>query len=105
MVEWGLGIMMQLGRETHLARRKHKPLIDNGWTITTTVVAPSGRHLEPGTEIRISGQRGRFRFYRYVDTGTAQWIDVFDKDRKCRSFRLDRVTTVHRTTRMRGAAA
>ena len=100
-----MGVRHQQGRETQLARRKHKPLIDNGWTITTTVVAPSGRHLEPGTEIRISGQRGRFRFYRYVDTGTAQWIDVFDKDRKCRSFRLDRVTTVHRTTRMRGAAA
>lgn len=85
-------------------RRKYKPMLDNGWTITTTVTAPSGRRLEPGTEVRISGERGRFRFDRYVDTGTAQWIDVIDRDRKRRSFRLDRVATVHRITRMRGAA-
>lgn len=87
-----------------MRKRKYKPLRDNGWTITTTVIAPSGRHLTPGTELKITGQRGRFRFLRYVDTGKAQWIEVIDRDRKCRFFRLDRVRTVHRTTRMRGAA-
>ena len=86
-------------------RRRRKPRPSpHGWTITTTVIAPSGRHLTPGTEIKVTGERGRFRFARYVDTGTAQWIEVFDRDRKCRFFRLDRVRTVHRTTRMRGAA-
>jgi len=86
-------------------RRKRKPRPSpHGWTITETVIAPSGRHLTPGIELKIRGERGRFRFARYVDTGKAQWIEVFDRDRKCRFFRLDRVRTVHRTTRMRGAA-
>lgn len=101
MVQWGCSHTPKGGP---LAKRKYKPQINHGWTISNTVVAPSGRHLTPGTELKIEGQRGRFRFRQYVDTGKAQWIDVFDKDGRCRSFRLDRVRTVHRTTRLRGAA-
>lgn len=87
-----------------MARRKRPvtPHWDNGWTITDTVTAPSGRHLTPGVEVRIAGERGRFRFLRYVESSNASWIDVIDKDRKQRSFRLDRVGTVHRLNRMRG---
>lgn len=82
-------------------RRKYQPLIDNGWTITTTLQAPTGRHLEPGTELKVTGERGRFRFLRHVDTGTVEWIEVIDKDRKHRFFRPTRITTVHRINRMR----
>lgn len=56
-----------------------------------------GRHVERGTELSIRGLRGRARFMRHVrrDNG-AEWIDVIQPDiAGWRSFRLDRVKTVH----------
>jgi aspartate 1-decarboxylase len=64
------------------------------------------RHLTPGTEVKIEGVRGRFRFQRYVvneQTG-AEWIDVYGGTaghETIRSFRPDRVSTVHRKKVMR----
>lgn len=73
-------------------------------TIITEWKAPSGRILIPGTELSIEGVSGRFRFIQLVITETAQWIDVMggtSGHEKIRSFRPDRVETVHRIKKMR----
>lgn len=83
----------------------------NGATITTEWRC-NGRHVQPGTELSITGVRGRFRFIRHVQLPDGRcWIDVVGgrQTRKGtveleRSFRPDRVHTVHRT-RIRGKAA
>lgn len=67
------------------------------------VKSPTGRYLDAGTEFSISGLRGRFRFIRYVEKNGAAWIDAYDKDKKYRAFRLDRIRTVYVRTRMRAA--
>lgn len=58
----------------------------------------NGRNVSPGTELKITGERGRFRFIKHVETPTTAWIDVFGgpKGAEClRSFHLDKVKTVH----------
>ena len=58
----------------------------------------NGRNVEPGTELKISGERGRFRFIKHVTTPTTEWIDVWGGTKYApawRSFRLDRVKRVH----------
>ena len=72
-----------------------KPNAD--WTVVTELQI-NGRYVSPGTELKITGERGRFRFMKHVDTGTADWIDVWGgpKGAECiRSFKLDRVKRVH----------
>lgn len=61
----------------------------------------NGRHIEPGTELKIRGARGRWRFVSHTrkDDG-AEWIDVIGGTRgaaQWRSFRPDLIRTVHRT--------
>lgn len=73
------------------------PKPNDGWTYQTEIQI-NGRHVAPGTELKIVGERGRFRFVKYVDTGDTGWIDVWGgpKGSEClRSFRLDRVRRVH----------
>jgi hypothetical protein len=78
--------------------------IPQGWTILERYQAPSGRWLERGTELKIRGERGRFRFVEYVQNANgAEWLYVRDRNQRYRAFRPERVTTVHMTTRMRGA--
>jgi hypothetical protein len=59
----------------------------------------NGRNVSPGTELKIRGERGRFRFIKYVKTPEGvEWIDVWGGPKNCeqwRSFRPDRVRTVH----------
>lgn len=59
----------------------------------------NGRNVSEGTELKITGERGRFRFIKQVTTEkNTTWIDVFGgpKGYECiRSFKLDRVKTVH----------
>jgi hypothetical protein len=58
----------------------------------------NGRNVTPGTELKIKGERGRFRFMQVIKTPTTEWIDVYGgpKGAECiRSFYLDRVKTVH----------
>lgn len=58
----------------------------------------NGRNVEPGTELKIAGERGRFRFIKYVTTPTAEWVDVWGGTKHApawRSFKLDRVRRVH----------
>lgn len=71
--------------------------VDADWVVTTEMQI-NGRNVYPGTELKISGERGRFRFLKHVDNGQAQWIDVWGGPKgseNWRSFRVDRVKTVH----------
>jgi hypothetical protein len=73
------------------------PMANAHWEIKTEIQI-NGRNVIPNTELSISGERGRFRFIKYVNTGEAEWIDVWGGPKKSeswRSFRLDRVKTVH----------
>ena len=69
--------------------------------VVITTYRVNGRHLERGTEVSISGERGRFRFFQAVSSGKSEWIDVIDKDRKVRSFYPDRVKRVHYKKKLR----
>jgi hypothetical protein len=67
------------------------------WLVDDHIVV-NGRHVVPGTELSIRGESGRFRFIKYVYTGSAEWIDVVGGKKGVstfRSFRPDRVKTVH----------
>ena len=70
------------------------------WQISTDFVANS-RHLSPGTEIKIRGEKGRFKFLQHIRTATAEWIDVRDKDGRFRSFHPERIKTVHTKQQLR----
>ena len=73
------------------------PRLDANWDISEEMTI-NGRKVFPGTELKISGVRGRFRFIKHVNTGEAEWIDVWGGTKgseNWRSFRVDRVQTVH----------
>lgn len=82
------------------------PALD--WQVAETICV-NGRHLVPGTEVSITGERGRFRFVRHVrrPDGT-EWLDFVGGRpgvERARSFRPDRIKTVHRLAKMRAASA
>jgi hypothetical protein len=82
-----------------MARKKiNTPRISDAWDIQTEIQI-NGRNVYPGTELKIAGERGRFRFLKYVKTDAgAEWIDVWGGPKgseNWRSFRLDQVKTVH----------
>ena len=86
-------------------RRQQKlPTTPDGWTVETEIKI-NGRYLRPGTEFKVAGQSGRFRFTRQVTTPTSTWIDARTSDGRFKSFSPERVKTVHAKTRLRGAAA
>ena len=70
----------------------------DAWDIQTEIQI-NGRHVVKGTELKISGERGRFRFIKKVTTDKdVIWIDVYGgpKGAECiRSFRPEKVKTVH----------
>lgn len=83
-----------------MGRRKKNttPRANAHWIITEELVINS-RKVVRGTELKIKGERGRFRFIKHVDTGTKQWIDVYGGlkgHEMLRSFPEDRVMRVHR---------
>lgn len=58
----------------------------------------NGRHVEPGTELKIAGQRGRFRFIKHVASTASKWVDVWGGPKhqeQWRSFKPEQVKTVH----------
>jgi hypothetical protein len=59
----------------------------------------NGRNVTKGTELKISGERGRFVFVNYTKTDKGrEWITVWGGPKgmeSTRSFYLDRVKTVH----------
>ena len=80
-------------------RRKHNtPDLSAEWEKLDSIQV-NGRHVTVGTELRIYGQRGRFRFIKYVKTPQgAEWIDVWGGPKHCeqwRSFRVEDIRTVH----------
>jgi len=81
-------------------RKKSKAPITGSikdWEITTEIQI-NGRRVEPGTELKIKGERGRFRFIKHVVSPGGSWIDVWGGPKNCpalRSFRVDKVVRVH----------
>lgn len=67
----------------------------------------NGRTVEPGTELGIHGEGGqRFIFQQYVTTPSGRsWVDCWEveagKVGRYRSFKVDRVRTVHRLSKSR----
>lgn len=82
---------------------------------SSTPVAPqpevvvNGRTLEPGTEVSIAGERGRFRFRSAATTSGGRIVCDFiggpAGHEQWRSFYPERIRTVHRLTRTRANAA
>jgi hypothetical protein len=74
-----------------------------GWVVSETWKC-HGREVVKGTELSISGVRGRFRFVKHVKTPDHEWVDVVGGVKGSshfRSFAPDRVRTVHRLNRTR----
>lgn len=78
------------------ARRKVAAAPPPDWEASTELKV-HGRIVRPGTELSIKGERGRFRFIKYVRRPArgVEWIDVADADEHIRSFRPDRIRRVH----------
>jgi hypothetical protein len=67
------------------------------WEVATELQI-NGRNVEKGTELKIKGERGRFRFVKHVVAPSGEWIDVWGGPKgseSLRSFRLERVSRVH----------
>ncbi|ASR85673.1 hypothetical protein SEA_AMGINE_73 [Mycobacterium phage Amgine] len=82
--------------------------------VTTPVVEQpevvvNGRRLEPGTEVSIIRERGRFRFKSAATTRDGRIVCDFiggpAGHEQWRSFYPERIRTVHRLTRTRANAA
>lgn len=92
-----------------MGRRKKKRSNDLAdihpdWVISEKIQI-NGRWLTAGTEVSITGERGRFMFMKHVQTPTAEWIDVVggpSGHKHWRSFRSERVKRVHWKNKMRG---
>lgn len=71
---------------------------DAQWEIVTEMQI-NGRYVKPGTELKIRGWSGRYRFVKYVKTEKGkEWVDVWGGSNKAECFRsctLDRIKTVH----------
>lgn len=81
-----------------MARRKKvpTPTTPADWVVSTEFQW-NGRHIEPKTQLKINGIRGRMEFVRHVKTPKAEWIDCLELDTKrMRAFRPERIKTVHR---------
>lgn len=85
-----------MGRKKKSVQSGPRP--NDNWVYMTEMQI-NGRNVAKGTELKISHERGRFRFVQYVQTDKgAEWVDVWGgpKGAECmRSFRLDRVKRVH----------
>lgn len=83
-----------------MGRRKKREKKDDptkDWEVSYEMQI-NGRYVEPGTELKIAGARGRFRFIKHVLTSKTEWIDVWGGPKhgeQWRSFRTDQVKRVH----------
>lgn len=78
-------------------REAENILLNKGWTIQTEMQI-NGRNVVEGTELKIKGQRGRYRFIKHVTTPEAEWVDVWGGPKGAenwRSFTIDKIKTVH----------
>jgi hypothetical protein len=89
-----------------MGRRKKNvvetPAANAHWVVSEEMVI-NNRRVSRGTELSIRGERGRFKFFKYVVNGDKEWIDVIDKFKAVRSFRVDDVKRVHYKNKMRVA--
>lgn len=87
-----------------MSRRKKEyvPPRDPGWTVAHEITH-NGRHIRPGTELKIHSQPGRYRFIRHVTNRSGvTWIDVWGGPKGCEAFHSfypSRIRTVHRIKR------
>jgi hypothetical protein len=70
-------------------------------TLTRTPSLTVGtRTIEAGEEVKVAGERGRFRFLAHVTSSAAQeWVDVWGPASgapKARSFTIDRIRPLPR---------
>lgn len=93
-----------------MARRKPPPPPPVPITYSEEWQAPSGRHVRRGTELRIHGLPGRYRFMHHASAPRGEWVTVVGPltGRKedaplIRSFLPQRVRTVHRERMARPA--
>jgi hypothetical protein len=85
-----------------MARKKKSissgPRPNDGW-IYQKEIQINGRNVVPGTEVKVSGERGRFRFIQHVTNHNGvMWVDLWGGPKgaeNCRSFRPDRIKRVH----------
>lgn len=74
------------------------PRPNENWNYETEIQV-NGRHVTPGTELKITGERGRYRFIRLVRTDKdVEWIDVWGGPKgaeQWRSFRAEKIRRVH----------
>lgn len=73
------------------------PKPNDHWIISTEIQI-NGRNVTPGVELKISNERGRFRFMRQVVNRDVTWIDVWGgpSGYECvRSFYPDQIVRVH----------
>lgn len=75
----------------------------DGWTVSEECRI-NNKVVTYGTELSIRGERGRFKFLKHVINNEHEWIDVMSPNDQFRSFRPDRVKTVHRINRRRDNA-
>lgn len=62
------------------------------WLFEATL---NNRKVTTGTRLKFRGERGEFRFIKYVKREQSpDWIDVFDKNGQFRAFYVDRLKTV-----------
>jgi len=74
------------------------PRPNEEWEYATEIQI-NGRNVSAGTELKITGERGRYRFIRSVKTDKGiEWIDVWGGPKgseQWRSFKSDKVKRVH----------
>jgi hypothetical protein len=78
-------------------REAENILLNKGWTVRTEMQI-NGRNVVEGTELKIKGARGRYRFIKHVQTPDTEWVDVWGGPKgseNWRSFTIDRIKTVH----------
>ena len=74
-----------------------EPRPNDNWVVSEEIQV-NGRNVSKGTELKITKERGRFRFVKHVINGDKEWVDVWGGPsgmEALRSFRLDRIKTVH----------
>lgn len=77
-----------------------EPRPNSHWVITEEITV-NGRKVIKGTELSIEGERGRYKFLKHVynPKTDSSWIDVVGGSNTAasqhRSFRQDRIKTVH----------
>lgn len=77
-----------------MQRRRGATDPSRDWIRAEEFKTSSGRWLRPGVEFAVRGERGRFRFLRYVRNGDTEWISAIGGTKGVRMFRAFRPDAV-----------